>query len=237
MRKACIIVVLAGSALALPGCEWMDPKVTSPYSGQPVNEGGLLREAKAEEAKAKAEADAKSEAAAAEIRAAKAKAVSTAIALQQKQAVTVAEIQATAATVEAETGQRIAAATEAAAAAAKGLADRLTAIDEQADSALSAIAEKRKAAAGVLAVVADNPFVKTADAATGGALLGALGLAGGWLGRSVGSRKRHDASYDEGYKTAKAEAEATRQREDAAWDAAQAQLHAIYTPAPVNRNG
>ena len=70
------------------------------------------------------------------------------------------------------------------------------------------------------------------DAATGGAITGLLGLAGGWIGRSAGSRKRHDASYDEGYAKAKAEAEEARNRENAAYDEAQARLHAMYMPPP-----
>jgi len=227
-----LIAMLAGSAFALPGCEFLEPKVESPFTGRPVNEAGLAREIVQQEAKAKAEAQAAADKAAAEIRAAQATARQTAIDLQQRQAVTAAEIQATAARVEAETGQKIADATATAAAAAKGLADRVAALNDQADAALAAIDAKKAQWGGILNAVASNPFVKGADGATGGAITGLLGLAGGFLARSVGSRKRHDATWDEATAKAQAEAAAAKAREDAAWDAAQAQLLALHAPPP-----
>lgn len=232
MKRIAAIIVVAGSCLAIGGCDFLDPKVESPFSGRPVTEAQLAREIRAEEAKAKAEADAKVAAAAEEVRAAKAKAVSTAIALQAKQAVTAAEIQATAATVEAETGARIEAAKAATEAAGRALADRLAELGQRADDAYAAIDARKAAYGGLIRAVADNPIVKSTDAATGGAITGLLGLAGGWIGRSAGSRKRHDASYDEGYAKAKAEAEEARNRENAAYDEAQARLHAMFMPPP-----
>lgn len=232
-RFLMLTAVLAGTTIGLAGCDIFEAKVTSPFTGQQVTEAGLLLEVQREEAKAKsAAADAASKAAE-EIRAARAKATATMIALQQKQAVTAAEISATAQTVEAETGQRIAAATEAAAAAAKALSDHLANIDAQAQAGLDEIAEKRKLAAGALGILTNNPLVKTADGATGGAVLGLLGLAGGWIGRSAGSRKRHDESYDQGVKDERARAEEARSRENAAWEEAQARLMALYATPPA----
>lgn len=224
------------AAVGMSGCDFLDPKVDSPFSGQPVTESGLAREVRAEEAKAKAEAKALADKAAAEIRAAQTVARRTAIELQQRQSVTAAEIQATAARVEAETGQVVADAQAVADAALKGLEARMGVLGQQAADAQAALDAKREAIGGVLGAIAGNPLVKSADAATGGALLGALGLAGGWIGRSAGSRKRHDASYEEGYGKAKAEADAARQREDAAWDQAQARLLALYAPPPVAKD-
>lgn len=233
MKRLAFIVLCAGSAVALIGCDVFDPKVESPFTGKPVNEAGLAREIAHQEAKAKADAQAAADKAAAEIRAAQTVARRTAIELQQRQTVTAAEIQATAARVEAETGQAVADAHAVADAALKGLEARMGVLSQQAADAQAALDAKREAIGGVLGAVANNPLVKSADAATGGALLGALGLAGGWIGRSAGSRKRHDASYEEGYAKAKAEADAARQREDAAWDQAQARLLALYAPPPV----
>lgn len=231
--KRLAIIVLAGSALALGGCDIFDPKVDSPFSGKPVNEAGLAREIRAEEAKAKAEADAKLAEAAEQVRQAKARLIGTNIALQQKASVTAAEIQATAATVEFETGAKLDGAKAAAEAASKALGERLALINQQADGAFQAIDDKKAAYGGVVGLVANNPLTKSADAVTGGALTGLLGLAGGWLGRSAGSRKRHDASWEEGYAKAKAEADALMASKDAAWDAAQLALHQLQAPSIV----
>lgn len=231
MKRLALIVLCAGSAVALTGCEFLDPKVDSPFSGKPVNEAGLAREIRAEEARAKADADAKLAEAAEQVRQAKARLIGTNIALQQKASVTAAEIQATAATVEFETGAKIEGAKAAAEAAAKALEDRLALINQQADGAFQAIDDKKAAVGGVIGFVANNPFVKSADGVTGGAITGLLGLAGGWLGRSAGSRKRHDQSWEEGYAKAKAEADALMASKDAAWDAAQLALHQLQAPA------
>ena len=227
MKRLALIVLCAGSAVALTGCDIFDPKVDSPFSGKPVNEAGLAREIAQQEAKAKADALAASEKAAREIREAQAAARRTAIELQQKQTVTAAEIQATAARVEAETGQRVADAQAEAAAALKGLADRMALLDQQSNDAYAALDTKKQALGGVVGLIANNPFTKSADAVTGGALTGLLGLAAGWVGRSRGSRQRHDASYDEGVKAAN-EAHALK---DAAWDQAQLALHQLQAPS------
>ena len=195
MKRLALIVLCAGSALALTGCDIFDPKVDSPFSGKPVNEAGLAREIRAEEAKAKAEADAKLAEAAEQVRQAKARLIGTNIALQQKASVTAAEIQATAATVEFEMGAKLEGAKAAAEAASKALSDRLALINQQADGAYQAIDDKKAAFGGVIGLVANNPIVKSTDALTGGALTGLLGQAGAWVGRSVGPRKRHDASW------------------------------------------
>jgi len=234
-RFLMLTAVLAGTTLGLAGCDLFEAKVTSPFTGQQVTEAGLLMEVQREEAKAKAAAAEAASKSAEEIRSARAKATATMIALQQKQAVTAAEVSATAQTVEAETGQRIAAATETATAAAKALADHLANIDAQAQAGLDEIAQKRQVSAGVLGVLTNNALVKTADGATGGAVLGLLGLAGGWMGRSVGSRKRHDASYDQGAQEERARLEESRARENAAWEEATARLMALYAPPPAVR--
>lgn len=228
MKKLALIVLCAGSAVALTGCDIFDPKVESPFTGKPVNEAGLAREIAQQEAKAKADAQAASEKAAREIREAQAAARRTAIELQQKQTVTAAEIQATAARVEAETGQKVADAQAEAAAALKGLADRMALLDQQAGDAYASLDAKKQALGGVVGLIANNPIVKSTDAVTGGALTGLLGLAGGWLGRSAGSRKRHDQSWEEGYAKAKEEAAAR----DAVFDEATARAHALFTPPP-----
>ena len=94
-------------------------------------------------------------------------------------------------------------------------------------------------AAGALGILTNNPLVKTADGATGGAVLGLLGLAGGWIGRSAGSRKRHDESYDQGVKDERARAEEARSRENAAsnWriSAGEAPVFATAAPNPLRR--
>lgn len=233
MKRVALIVLCAGSALAMSGCDIFDPKVDSPISGKPVNEAGLAREIAAQQAKAQADAQAASEKAAREIREAQAAARRAAIDLQQKQSVTAAEIQATAARVEAETGQRVADAQASAAAALKGLTDRMALLDQQATDAYAAIDAKKQAYGGLVGLIANNPFTKSADAATGGAITGLLGLAGGWLGRSVGSRKRHDATWEEATAKAKADADALMAAKDAAWDQAQLALHQLQAPSIV----
>ena len=44
MKRLALVVLCAGSAVALTGCDLFDPKVDSPFSGKPVNEAGLARE-------------------------------------------------------------------------------------------------------------------------------------------------------------------------------------------------
>lgn len=231
MKRLALIVLCAGSAVALTGCEFLDPKVDSPFSGKPVNEAGLAREIRAEEAKAKAEADAKLAEAADKAQKAKSRLIGTNIALHQKVAMMNAEIEAASATVAFETGEEIQGAKALADAALKALNDRIALINQQADGAYAAIDDKKAAVGGVIGFVANNPFVKSADGVTGGAITGLLGLAGGWLGRSAGSRKRHDQSWEEGYAKAKEEADALMASKDAAWDAAQLALHQLQAPA------
>lgn len=235
MKRLALIALLAGSALALTGCELLDPKVDSPFSGKPVNEAGLAREIRAEEAKAKAEADAKLAEAAEQVRQAKARLIGTNIALQQKASVTAAEIQATAATVEFETGAKIEGAKAAAEAAAKALGDRLALIHEQAGGAMDAIDAKRQQYGGIVSAVANNPFVKTADGASGGLITSLIAASGvtGWAVRSAGSRKRHDQSYDQGVADEKARQEQARERENAAWNEARLDLHQLQAPSIV----
>lgn len=228
------LLAIAACGAGLGGCDFLDPTIDSPFTGKPVNEAGLARELAQQEAAAKAEAKAKADQAAAEIRAAHAQARRTAIELQQKQTVTAAEIQATAARVEAETGQRVEDAQAVAASALHALEARMGVLSQQAADAQSAITAKREAIGGVLGVIANNPLVRSADAASGGAVLGLLGLAGGWIGRASGSRKRHDESYEEGYARAKAEAEAARHQADAASSQAQLRLLSLLTPPPAS---
>lgn len=235
-HRALVVVALAGIALALPGCDIFDPKVESPFTGRPVNEAGLAREIAQQEAQAKAAAAAAADKAAAEIRAAQATARKTAIDLQQRQAVTAAEIQATAAQVEAETGQKIADASAAAAAASKALADRMAAISDQGDAAASEIAAKRQQWSGVLGAIANVPILKQATGAAGIDISGLLNIA--LLGTNAyairAGRKKADQAWDEATAKAKAEADAARLREDAAWDGSQAHLLALQAKPPVS---
>lgn len=230
-----VVALLAGSAFALGGCEFLEPKVESPFTGRPVNEAGLAREIAQQEAKAKADAQAAADKAAADIRAAQATARKTAIDLQQRQAVTAAEIQATAARVEAETGQRIDAAAAAVAAATKALTDRMAAIADQGDTAAQEIATKRQQWGGLLGAIANVPVLKQATGAAGLDLSSLLNIA--LLGSNAyairAGRKKADQAWDEATKKAKAEAEAARTREDASWDAAQAQLLALHAAPPT----
>jgi len=234
MKNVTMIALLAGTAFALGGCEFLEPKVTSPFSGQPVTEAGLVREVQREEAKAKAEAEAAAAKAAADIAAAKALARRTAIDLQQKQATTAAEIQATAARVETETGQQIDAAAAAVAAATKALTDRMAAISDQGDAAAQEIATKRQQWGGVLGAIANVPILKQATGAAGIDLSGRLNIA--LLGSNAyairAGRKKADQAWDEATAKAKADAEAARERENAAWEASQAQLLALHSPPP-----
>lgn len=245
--KRLAIIVLAGSTLALGGCDIFDPKVDSPFSGKPVNEAGLAREIRAEEAKAKAEADAKLAEAAEQVRQAKARLIGTNIALQQKASVTAAEIQATAATVEFETGAKLEGAKAAAEAASKALADRLTLINQQGDDAFTLIEEKRQKIAGIGGFIANIPGIKQAAGTAGIDLqsLLAIGLGGSTLyaarraakngqaasNERVEAERKASLSYDQGVADERARQDAAREREHAAWDASRLELHQLQAPA------
>lgn len=218
-RRRLAASLLAASAASTAGCGLIEPKVTSPFSGQPVTEAGLAREIRLEEQKAKAAAADAARASAAELRDAQTQARLAALDIAKKQSVSAAELEAEAARVEAVTGQRVAAATAAAEAAAKTMTERLGLIADQGKQALSELDEQRERTAGILGAVTQAPGFNAANAAA----LGIPGLLLGWLGRSAGSRKRHDNSYEQGVADEKARQQEARDRENKAWDEAKAE--------------
>lgn len=235
LNRVVVVLFLAGCALGLAGCDVLDPRVPSPFTGEPVTEAGLVREVMAREAEAKAEAKFAAEVAAQEIREAQAEARRASIDLAQRQATTAAELTAEAAMVEAETGQKIAAATAAIDAAAKALEQRLAIIVEQGDAAAAELAAKREKWAGIGRFVAGIPGVQSAMSTVGVDVNAALNvlLGGGMLYQMRRRKKDADANYAEGVAEGRASAEAVRQAADAAWDAAQAQLFALHAPPPA----
>lgn len=234
-RRPIFLVCLAGFAVALPGCEFLEPKVASPFTGQPVTEAALVREVQAQEAAAKAEAVAAADKAAREVREAQAAARRAAIDLSQRQATTAAELTAEAARVEAETGQRITAAAAAADAAAKALADRLALVGQQADAAAAELEAKRAKWAALGGIVASIPGVKAGAAAAGIDVSQVLSviLGGGMLYQMRRRKQDADANYDAGVADGKAAAEAVAKAADAAWDESQARLLALHAKPPT----
>jgi len=133
--------------------------------------------------------------------------------------------------------------------------ERETAIASLKSDADAAIAEierqysQRSFLANALTSVAGDPAVQAGIGTLpgGGLIQGLLGMGltgvAGWAARARGSKDRHDASYEEGRRDAKLEAEESRKREHDAWEEAQkavkpdatAQMLASILPAVLNK--
>lgn len=188
MKRTAILLALCGTALCLGGCDWLQPTVTSPFSGKSVTEGQLVAEVNRAEADAKAKATEAADKAAAAVRAAKATmaraGVEASLTLAESSAITDAA-QAT-------------------------LASALAEIRKSGDAASEAIEAKRSQWLSVAGVVGNIPGVKQLAGSAGfdvNSLLTPL-LGGGLLYQANRGRKQRAEARKEAVAEHKATVEA-----------------------------
>lgn len=118
-------------------------------------------------------------------------------------------------------------------AATKDAAAAVATINQQHDAALAAIEAKREQIMGVTKFVADLPVVNQTLGAAGVSSTAATGLVAALLGfgaRSLGSRKRHDETYDQAYKDGYEAAKREHQAEERGWNDARTETVARLSP-------
>lgn len=232
-------LALAGlvGLVSMGGCELLDRKVDSPFTGKPATSSEIAREAVAAERTARDKAAAEAQAAQDDLRAATrdaaVKAAQVRASAQKSQVQAVADL----AILEAETTIAIGRADARLTDATAGLGRALDSIRERTDAAMEQAQARATAMQKVAGLVLDNPVVKTAAASvgidTGGvtSLLGALGAAGavGWFNRRA--KVLSDAAYDEAAAKEKARAETEKKaRDDARRDAELRMISMLTNP-------
>lgn len=234
MRRILIVIPLALAAVLAAGCNWLEPKTVSPWSGQPATEADIVREATAREAQAK-------EAAAAKLQAAE-KAVRQATALAEKKtaeiaaSVTISQAEASKelALVKSETGVAIAEANAVVQRASTDLSRELASLASMRDAALADIDSQRDKFGAVLTSVQNIPVVGQALGAAGvdpSVLLALAGVGGvGYMARRNGKAK--DAAWDEATAIAQKAAEERLAAERRGWDEATAHMAALFARPP-----
>lgn len=220
MKKTIVIVAFCGLSLSLAACDWMQPTVTSPFSGKPVTEAGLVAEMNRAESDARAKATEQADKAAASVRAAKATVARSAV----EASLTIEEAGAISD------------------AAQKSLNAALASIQQSGDEAAAAIEAKRSQWLGVVGAIQNVPGVRAVTGAAGVDLGGiaATVMGGGLLYQANRGRKqRADVRTEEQAKAEKRLAE-HKATVDAEWQAAKndqsqqlAMLLALLHPAPV----
>lgn len=238
--KTIAIIVLAGSTLALSGCDLLETRITSPFDGTKVTDAQLNAQFAKAEKDAKDKADAEAAAAAQAIRDAQNKAVLAGIALNKKQAVTAAEIAEETATIQAETGIALAAASAKAEAAKVALNATLAALANQASDAAAQIEAQRSKWAGLAGAIGNIPVLKQATSGFGidlptiiATTLGGTTLlaARAAANAKVEAEKKASLAYDDGHKDGRAVEKAIADKADAAWDASQAHTLTLLAPS------
>lgn len=203
-----LLLVLAG------GCAWMEPKVTSPYSGKEASAGEIAAERMKLEGEERAAAAGRMAALAEASEQARSEAKRAARLVGLKARTDAARAEAELAEIEDAGAAAAAASIRQIAVINGGLEARLASVAEQFDVAAARIEAERAARLGVLKFVADNPMVKMAAASVGldtggiGSLGGALLGVGGAAFMASRARKREHEAWDESAGKAKAEAEA-----------------------------
>ena len=240
MKTIGIIVLCAGSAVALSGCDLLETKITSPLDGTKVTDAQLNAQFAKAERDAKAKADAEAAAAAQAIRDAQNRALLAGIALSKKQAVTAAEIAEQTATIQAETGIALSAASAKADAAKVALNATLETLANQARDAAAEIEAQRSKWAGLAGAIGNIPVLKQATSGFGIDLssLIATALGGTTLlaARSAAKAKvdaevKASKAYDDGHTDGQKVANDAHALKDAAWDAAQVQTLTMLAPS------
>lgn len=240
MKTIAIIVLCAGSAVALSGCDLLETRITSPIDGTKVTDAQLNAQFAKAERDAKAKADAEAAAAAQAVREAQNRALLEGIALSKKQAVTAAEIAEQTATIQAETGIALSAASAKAEAAKVALNATLETLANQARDAAAEIEAQRSKWAGLAGALGNIPVLKQATSGFGLDLSSLLATAFGGttlLAARSAAKAKVDAevkaskAYDEGHADGRAIERAIAEKADSSWDAAQAHTLTMLAPS------
>lgn len=246
MKCKAIMVLIAAQVVCLSGCGLFDePRAELTEGGPKLTEAQIT--AKVADAVAKAESQAKIVAAASADAIRKARADAELAEAQAKRSLDAAfrKVENAAAETRDELHEQYAQRVEA---ASRSLAESIEAtkirndiaesertlalasLKSDADAAIAEIErqyQSRSFIANALTSVAGDPMVQAGVGSLpgGGLLQGLLGMGltgvAGWAARARGSKGRHDASYEEGKRDAKMEAEESRKREHDAWEEAQ----------------
>ena len=233
--RSLVLGVLFGVAAvlgfyAMSGCELVDPKINSPFTGEPATASQITQQAVNAERDARDKAAAEAKAAADELRAAQADAVRKAASIRAGAEKSGVQARADLAILEADTTLALGRADSRLSDATADLDRTLAAIRDKADTGMAQIQARTNAMQKVAGFVLDNPIVKTAATGvgidTGGAtnLLGVLGAAGavGWFNRR--SKQLADAAYEEAEKKERERAAVEKAARDKARADAQLQL-------------
>ena len=122
----------------------------------------------------------------------------------------------------------------------------ITGMRSMAEAALADIAAKEEARGALVnfaqGVIGDPAVSAAVSAVPGGGLIstiltGGLALLGGVALRGMGSKARHDASWQDGFDTAKAEADAKALAADKAWEEAQKEMRLQLAELQARVNG
>jgi len=251
-----VIAAAAVCASLVGGCEWLEPKYPSPETGQPLTAVELFSEQQRVEAKQKREQAAEREQLTTEQAAAKAELQARTLAadkaykarvLAAKKANADAQAEADAARLEYEA--ELASIDASGTATIETLTLKFNALDAKQQAAATELHSKytlgldtiqykqeqrSSALSSVMPLLGQIPVVGPALQSQGGQALAALLVGGGGIGflnRRAGQKS--DKSYDEGYATAKKEAEEQRAREHAAWDQSQLQMLSLLHQPPA----
>ncbi len=259
MRTFLFTAVMASAVVVLGGCEWMQPRVTSPISGKAVTANELTAEADARQNQLEREKQQRLDDAAAAIRAAKTNAQIAIGEIQSQQTITAAQASAEVNTIVLKSEGAIDAANASVNAAVASFDDQIAALSESVNASLQVIQRERSAVVSIAGTLKTLPVVGQALGSAGvdpaAIVAGVLGIgAVSWQARNNAKTKdrlaeterkastlagevsiKADAAYEDGAKAAAQAAEVARQREHAAWDeatrAAQAEAAARVSAA------
>lgn len=231
------LAALAGALCLLAGCEWMQPRVTSPVSGKDVTAAELLQEAEGRQADLERERQAKLDDAAAKLRKAKADAQLAIERIRSEQTISAAQAQQQVSEVVVKSQGAIDQADADAKSAQADFERSIATLESRVQASLDVISRQQQAVTGIAGMLKSVPVVGQAINSAGidpitlaGLVFGGGGLT--WAARAKIAHKtelaqvtkestvKADAAYDQGAEAAKAAANEARQREHAAWDEA-----------------
>lgn len=234
MRRAVIIPLALVLAVLTAGCNWLEPKTVSPWTGQPASEAEIVREATSREAQAKETAAAKLAAAESAVRQATALAEKRAAEIAADVQIGQAEANKQLAVVRSETGVAIAEANAVVQRAGSDLARELAGLAAIRDAALADIDAQRDKFAAIVKTVRDVPVIGQALGSAGvdpSVLLALAGIGGvGYMARRGGKQK--DAAWDEATAAASKAAQDRLEAERRGWDEATAHILALMQRPP-----